>query len=147
MNDAPQAVPATAARAQALAEINKMQTDLIEAHGQIERLTRELRNQQDRVSLLMEERERFRNEARLYNKKLIELATAVSNIGLLTRTAEDVMRTIEEMEEEMQQTTQQAAPPAKPQQQRELEDELGEVLAPPRAQISAPRPVPRGAQS
>ena len=143
MNDAPQPQNhALTARAQALAEITKMQSDLVEAHVQIDKLSRELRNQQDRVSLLVEERDRWRSEAKLYNTRLIELATQVSNIGLLTRKAEEIMTTVHELVEvddtviDTDKMGHAAEPPIQ-------QIQTGQ----PRQPIVAPRSIPRNAQS
>lgn len=84
-------------RATALDEINKMQQDLIVAHDEAAGLKRELERAEDRIALLNEERDRYRRQAHVYRGKLIELATAVANIGLLTQTAQEVMKVTSEL--------------------------------------------------
>jgi len=84
-------------RATALDEINKMQQDLILAHDNVAGLKRELDHTEDRLALITEERDRYRRHAHVYRGKLIELATAVANIGLLTVSAQEIMRTVNEL--------------------------------------------------
>ena len=84
-------------RASALAEVTKMQQDLILAHDEINSLKRDLDRVEDRVVLLTEERARYRQEAILYRTKLVELATSMANIGLLTMQAQEIMQTVKEI--------------------------------------------------
>jgi len=81
-------------RATALAEINKMQQDLILAHDEIATLKRDLDRADDRLVLLNEERNKFRTEAHVFRNKLIELATQMANINLLTVKATEIMTTV-----------------------------------------------------
>jgi len=81
-------------RAQALAEIRSMQTELMEAHSKIDALERELARSQDTLSLVAEERKTYRDDSLLFRAKLIELATSMANIGMLTTTAQEIMMTI-----------------------------------------------------
>lgn len=93
-------------RAQALAEITKMQEDLLAANKQIaemERLrqeqVRDLQYQanhwQDRCAMAEEERGAYRAQAMLYQRKLVELATQMSDIGMLTARAQKVMDSVQ----------------------------------------------------
>jgi hypothetical protein len=84
-------------RATALDEINKMQQDLVLAHDEATSLKRELERAEDRLALVTEERDRHRRYAHIYRGKLIQLATAVANIGLLTNTAQEIMRSVNEL--------------------------------------------------
>src|SRR5260221_14245697 len=84
-------------RASALAEVTKMQQDLILAHDEINSLKRDLDRVENRVELLTEERTRYRQEAILYRTKLVELATSMANIGLLTMQAQEIMQTVKEI--------------------------------------------------
>ncbi len=86
-------------RAAALAEVTKMQQDIILAHDEIASLKRDLDRTEDRVVLLSEERTRYRQESTLYRTKLIELATSMANIGLLTMQAQEIMQTVKEIGE------------------------------------------------
>lgn len=84
-------------RAQALAEVTKMQQDLIVCNDEIATLRRDLDRTEDRCTLLSEERARYRNEANMYRTKLVELATSMANIGLLTMQAQEIMMTVKEI--------------------------------------------------
>lgn len=84
-------------RAQALAEINKMQTDLNACHAEIATLRRDNDRSADRVDMLVEERNRYRSEATMYRTKLVELATSMANIGILTMQAQEIMMTVKEI--------------------------------------------------
>ncbi len=84
-------------RATALDEINKMQQDLILSHDNAASLKRELERAEDRCAIVTEERDRYRRHAHIYRGKLIELATAVANIGLLTVSAQEIMKTVNEL--------------------------------------------------
>ncbi len=82
------------ARANALAEINQMQTELIDANRQISDLTAQLARSQDAMALVLEERRTYREASFLFRARLVELATSMSNIGLLTLKAQEIMQTI-----------------------------------------------------
>lgn len=82
------------ARARALAEISQMQTDIVAAHKRVEDLEREQTTLNDRIVLLINDRQAYRSEAMLYRSKLIELATSMANIGLLTQEAQKIMATV-----------------------------------------------------
>lgn len=84
-------------RAAALAELTKMQSDLMTAHDDVRSMERDLAREQDRVALLIEERDRYRHEASVFRSKLIELATAMANIGLLTIQAQEILKSAQEM--------------------------------------------------
>lgn len=93
-------------RAQALAEVNKMQTDLTACQAEISTLRRELDRAQDRLDMVVEERDRYRHESKVYRDKLVELSAAMSNIGLMTISAQEIMMTVRELTSE---TPEQAA--------------------------------------
>lgn len=84
-------------RAQAIAEVAKMQDDLGACHKEIATLRRDLDRETDRCVMMVEERNRYRIESNVYKKKLIELARSMANIGLLTRQAEEVMMTVDDL--------------------------------------------------
>jgi hypothetical protein len=83
--------------ATALAHITKVVTDLDEAHATIGQLRADLHHEQDRCELLAEERNRYRGEAMIFRNKLIELATKMADIGLLTVSAQEIMHTVSEL--------------------------------------------------
>ena len=87
-------VDATDRRAQALAEITTMQSELVEAHSKINQLQRDLDQANDRIALLAEERRTYRDDSLLLRAKLVELSTSMANIGMLTAKATEIMTAI-----------------------------------------------------
>jgi len=85
-------------RVAALARVNQMHDDLVQAQMIISQLRVDLGREHDRVMLTLEERDRYRHEAVRLRKLLIELATQMSNIGLLTRKADEVVNVVNEMD-------------------------------------------------
>src|SRR6187431_3623819 len=85
-------------RVAALARVNQMHDDLINANAVINQLRVDLNREHDRVTLTLEERDRYRHEAVRMRKLLIELTTQMANIGLLTRKAEECVSIISEMD-------------------------------------------------
>lgn len=90
------------ARAKALAEIQQMESELSSAHKRLDDLEAQLARADDRMVLLCDERDRYRAEANIFRARLIELATAMSNIGLLTQKAQDIMMVVNELVGEKQ---------------------------------------------
>jgi hypothetical protein len=90
---------ATDQRVIALAQVNQMHDDLIDANKTISQLKADLNRERDRVALIFEERDRYRHEALRLRKLLIELTTQMANIGLLTRKAEEHISTINEIDD------------------------------------------------
>jgi len=93
--------PRIAMRAQALEEVGRMQQDLMVLHDEKTALERELQTAQDRVSLLIEERNRWRHDAVVYRDKLVELATSMANINLMTIKATEIMQAVKELVKEV----------------------------------------------
>ena len=87
-------VDATDRRAQALAEITTMQSELVEASSKINQLQRDLDQANDRIALLAEERRTYRDDSLLLRAKLVELSTSMANIGMLTAKATEIMTAI-----------------------------------------------------
>lgn len=92
-------------RAQALAEITQMQTDLVAANERVAFLesqlrdretilTREINRQEARADVAEQDRAMYRAEAHLYRGKLVELATSTANIGKLTEAAQKIAGTV-----------------------------------------------------
>lgn len=137
-------------RAQALAEITKMQEELIASNQRIAELERQLSDQQTmmqreinrqqaRAEVAEEERAKYRAESHIYRGKMIELATSMSNVGKLVREAEKIAatanalrtgETVQEAEAEQQEAAAivSSLPQRSPQSQEELERELSEIL-------------------
>jgi hypothetical protein len=83
--------------ATALANVTKMVSDLSEAQAVILQLRADLHREQDRVEMLIEDRDRHRDESNLFRTKLVELATHQANIGLLTVSAQTIVMTVNEL--------------------------------------------------
>lgn len=81
----------------ALAEFRKMRDDLIATHDTNDQLRADLHREQDRIAMLIEDRDYWREKATTNGRQLVELATAVANIGLLTRAAEHIILTVNEL--------------------------------------------------
>ena len=86
-------------RALALAEVNFMNESLIKAKETIEQLKADLHREEDRVVMMVEERDRYRNESIRFRKLLIVLSTKMVNASLLMDAAKDVLTEIEEIED------------------------------------------------
>ncbi|KRR21314.1 hypothetical protein CQ14_06605 [Bradyrhizobium lablabi] len=80
-----------------LADIQKMRDELVSTHDTNDQLRADLHREEDRVALLVQERDRWRTEALIFRSRLIELATAMANIGLLTRSAQEIVLTVNEL--------------------------------------------------
>jgi chromosome segregation ATPase len=87
----------TEQRAAALAHIQQMSNDLQSAHDEIGQLKADLNRADDRMVLLNDERARLRHEVKVYRNALIELATSMSNISLLTGKAVEIMQSANEL--------------------------------------------------
>ena len=83
--------------AAALADIRQMHDELTAAHETIGQLKADLHRAEDRITLLNEERNKYRDEAHLFRDKLIELATQQANIGLLTIKAQEIVKVVNEL--------------------------------------------------
>jgi len=92
---APKAAPER--QAQAIAEVQKMHDDFSACKEECDQLKADLNRSEDRLTMVIDERNRLRRELKIYQEKLIELATAMSNIGLLTNTAQSVMASAQEL--------------------------------------------------
>ncbi|MGY2987664.1 hypothetical protein [Bradyrhizobium sp. USDA 4508] len=80
-----------------LTELEQMRDELVSTHETNDQLRVSLHREEDRVALLVEERDRWRAEALIFRSRLIELATAMANIGLLTRSAQEIVLTVNEL--------------------------------------------------
>jgi chromosome segregation ATPase len=84
-------------RAEALAEVQQMNTDLLHAREDIKNLTTELARVEDRLSMALEDRNKYRAEALSVRAKLIELATSMATISLQCRAAEGIVVSVHEL--------------------------------------------------
>ena len=83
--------------AQALADIRSMHDELASANETIGQLKADLNRAEDRLTLVLEERDKYRDEAHVFRARLIELATQQANIGLLTIKAQEIVRVVEQL--------------------------------------------------
>lgn len=105
--------PRDAARASAMAEITQMKQDLELCHETIRQLRADVHHLEDRNTLLVDERNRLRQEANIYRTACVELATAQANIGLLTSRAADITARVTELIERVDGTEPQSDNKAK----------------------------------
>ena len=85
-------------QAAALANIQQTWDELTAARDEIAQLKADLNREQDRIVLLVEERDFYRKEYLRVEGKLVEMATVISNIGLLSIAAQDLIQNIKESE-------------------------------------------------
>ena len=82
--------------ANALAYVTKAVADLEEAHAIIGQLRADLHHEQDRVEMVTEDRDFYRNQANSFRALLIELATRQDTINRESETAQAIVATINE---------------------------------------------------
>ena len=82
--------------AAALSDIKDMHDQLTDALATIGQLRADLHREQDRVTMLVEERDKYRADADLLRNQLLKMCTTVVNMGLLAREAEAVLMTVDE---------------------------------------------------
>lgn len=85
-------------RIEAIAEVKQMHDDILALRDENGQLKADLHREQDRVTLVLEERNRYRHESVQFRKLLIELATQMTNISLLTVKAQEVVRAVHELD-------------------------------------------------
>jgi chromosome segregation ATPase len=85
-------------RAHALAVVQKTHDELIQTRAEIADLKTRLHREEDRVVMVVEERNLYRHEALRLRKLLNELTTQMANIALLARKAEDFVNEVDEMD-------------------------------------------------
>jgi len=83
--------------AEALADVTATHEELRLASDTIAQLRADLAHCQNRIVMIEEERVRYRSEALIFRSKLIELATAMSNISLLCGKAVEVMTVVNDL--------------------------------------------------
>jgi len=99
MNQMTRVSDADERRAAALAEVNHMNESLLAARDLIDQLKADLHREQDRVVMMVEERDRYRHESIRFRKLLTQLATKMVNAALLMEEAKDTLTTIDEIDE------------------------------------------------
>lgn len=86
-------------RAAALADIKHMHDQLTDAMATIGQLKADLHREEDRCEMLQDALKTSRHAELTVRKLLIELATQMSNISLLTVKAQEVVKTVNEMDD------------------------------------------------
>lgn len=84
-------------RAEALAEVQQMNTDLLNAREDVEKLRLDVSRLEDRLTMALEDRNKYRSEALSVRAKLIELATSMASISLQCRAAEGIVMSVHEL--------------------------------------------------
>ena len=82
--------------AEALANITKLVDDLTEAQAVILQLRADLHREEDRVQMLREDRDFYRDQANGFRALLVKLSTHQATIGLETVAAQAVVMSIDE---------------------------------------------------
>jgi hypothetical protein len=85
-------------RAAALADVHQMHDELTDAQAVVLQLRADLHREEDRCAMIVEERDRYRTESARFRKLLIELATQLSNIGLMTTKAQEIVRLVDDLD-------------------------------------------------
>ena len=85
-------------RALALAMVQKTHDELIRTRAEITDLRTRLAREEDRVVMVVEERNLYRHEALRLRKLLNELTTQMANISMLARKAEAFVSEVDEMD-------------------------------------------------
>lgn len=81
---------------EAVARVQQLQTEHSLQGKTIAELNRRLEQASDRISMLSDEARAAKRDAKIYLKHLVALASAMSNIGLLTGKAQELMLTVQE---------------------------------------------------
>ena len=92
-------VTETDRRVAALADVQQMHEDLRKALDTIGQLKADLNRERDRTALLQHDRDKLRQEMHLFRDKCVELATVISNIGLMTVSAQNIVMSVRELTE------------------------------------------------
>ena len=90
---------ATERRAAALAEVNYMNDALIAAKETIGQLKADLHREEDRVIMMVEERDRYRHEALRFRKLLMKLVIRHANAAMILEEAKEIVQEIDEIDE------------------------------------------------
>jgi hypothetical protein len=85
-------------RAHALALMQKTHDELTRSRAEIVDLKTRLGREEDRVVMVLDERNLYRHEALRLRKLLNELTTQMANISMLARKAEDFVNEVDEMD-------------------------------------------------
>jgi hypothetical protein len=86
-------------RAAALADVQQMHDDLTEAQAVILQLRADLHREQDRVIMMVEERDRYRHESIRFRRLAEKLAVKMTNAALILDEAKETVQAIDEIAE------------------------------------------------
>lgn len=95
----------TERQAVALDEIRQLHADYADLMAKADEDRRTIERQADRITLLVGDLRTAQQESKVYQRKLIRLASAMTNMSRLAADAEEIMRSVQEWEEE---TTEQS---------------------------------------
>jgi chromosome segregation ATPase len=110
--------------ARALAEIQRMRDDHSSMQSQLASSHRAIDQLTNKVEMLESDKANWRNNAMLFQRKLIRLAAAMAGIGKLASDADEIVRSSREAEEIMDEEEKAAAKQA---QKREV-DQAGDAI-------------------
>ena len=100
MNDmTPIPSPAAERQASALMEIKQMHDELNAAKAAIAQLKADLHREEDRVIMMVEERDRYRHEALRFRKLLMKLVIRHANAAMILEEAKEIVQEIDEIDE------------------------------------------------
>lgn len=95
--------------AQALADIQRMRSEYATMQGMLAAAESEIASLKHRNELLADDKEHYRQNAGVFQRKLIRLASAMSMMHKLSAEAEAIMRDSKDFEEEMNKAEQAKA--------------------------------------
>lgn len=90
----------TERQANALDEIRQLHADHADLLRKTEEDRRTIERQQDRIILLNSDLRTAQQESKIYQRKLIRLASAMSSMSRLAQDADEIMRSVVDYEEE-----------------------------------------------
>lgn len=95
-------------QAGAIDEIRMLHAEHEDLKRKSEEDRRTIQQLQDRCSMLIGELRTSQQEGKIYQRKLIRLASAMTNIGRMSQDAEEIMRSVQDWEETEQQAAEEA---------------------------------------
>jgi hypothetical protein len=81
-----------------LAELRQIHADYAQALADNGQLRADLHREQDRCTMLIEERDRYRHESVRFRKRLLQQATEMSNAYLILQTAKETLQEMDEID-------------------------------------------------
>lgn len=90
----------TERQAGAIDEIRQLHADYADLMRKTDEDRRTIDRQADRITLLVSDLRTAQQEAKIYQRKLIRLASAMTNMSRLAADADEIMRSVQDWEEE-----------------------------------------------